>query len=460
MKGNEKLKNIIKKKEMSLKRLGYIMSAVFLLISLLLIILSIITLNKNKYTNDDTHKYIVLQENIRELQAGTDELTYDARAFTVTADKSFAENYFNELTVTKRRDNALASLEEDFKNNDLYKHLALVMESADNLVEIELYSIRLVVEAKGYSLRDFPAEIQNVELREEDIELTPEEQLELAETMVVDKRYQSYKESIENEIQSLVRSLAETTENKLNKSFSDLTSLLIFQVILVSAIVLTVVIEMVLMLRNVIAPLIEAADRIDEEKPLKLKGAKEYLLLAKAYNKMSAQQVAQKELLKYEATHDLMTGLFNRAGFENICAISDATRAAMMMIDVDDFKSINDTYGHHTGDQTLIAISNELKISFRAEDKVCRIGGDEFIIVMNNVSDSPQLRMILKDKVSSINRSLSRLHGNGVPVSISCGVAFGTPDDTAETLKKKADNVLYLVKSHGKQDVGFEDSFV
>ena len=121
---------------------------------------------------------------------------------------------------------------------------------------------------------------------------------------------------------------------------------------------------------------------------------------------------------------------------------------ALLLIDVDTFKTVNDTYGHDMGDQILKKVSDLLKKTFRSIDYVCRIGGDEFAIIM--VEMTSDLEYTILDKISVINEKLSK-EEDGLPaVSLSVGVAFSDRENPGDTIFKDADKALYNVKEHGK----------
>ena len=117
-------------------------------------------------------------------------------------------------------------------------------------------------------------------------------------------------------------------------------------------------------------------------------------------------------------------------------------------MDVDIFKSVNDTYGHATGDAILKKVSSLLKSAFRSVDYVCRIGGDEFAIVL--VEMTSDLKYTIQEKITAVNQELSE-PTDGLPaVSLSVGVAFSDRENPGESIFKDADKALYQSKEDGK----------
>ena len=126
---------------------------------------------------------------------------------------------------------------------------------------------------------------------------------------------------------------------------------------------------------------------------------------------------------------------------------------AMILVDVDIFKSVNDTYGHATGDAILKKVSSLLKSAFRSVDYVCRIGGDEFASVL--VEMTSDLKYTIQEKITAVNQELSE-PTDGLPaVSLSVGVAFSDRENPGESIFKDADKALYQIKEHGKHGCGF-----
>lgn len=164
-----------------------------------------------------------------------------------------------------------------------------------------------------------------------------------------------------------------------------------------------------------------------------------------------ARDISEEKLMKYEAEHDALTGVLNRGGFDQILnsSIKEKRDFALILIDIDEFKDVNDNYGHAVGDIVLKKISKMLGEQFRSLDYICRIGGDEFAVIMMGVRKDFGTKII--NKIDEINELLSS-HTNDIPlVSLSVGTAFMDKDSSSDSLFKDADNALYYVKKHGKK---------
>lgn len=178
---------------------------------------------------------------------------------------------------------------------------------------------------------------------------------------------------------------------------------------------------------------------------------------------ISAQKREWQELLDL-AQRDSLTGLYNKAAMRALTQQQMAGRQetgcqALLIIDVDDFKTVNDTYGHMVGDMVLTDVAAVLKRSFRTADLVGRVGGDEFSVYLPHISDEVAVRQ----RILAAREALSKIHPNkdAPPISCSIGVALfpcGTEDYS--TLYQCADKALYQVKHTGKGNVFYYDPAV
>ena len=168
-----------------------------------------------------------------------------------------------------------------------------------------------------------------------------------------------------------------------------------------------------------------------------------------------------EERIKYLATHDSLTNLPNRTLFNQLLefAVKSAKRyerqCAILFIDLDRFKIINDSLGHAAGDALLVEMARRLRLGVRAGDVVARLGGDEFVILLHEVVEGQDIAAIAHDLISSLSQPLE-LSGHDCRITASIGIAR-YPDDGSDeqTLMKNADIAMYLAKEEGKNDVRF-----
>lgn len=164
-------------------------------------------------------------------------------------------------------------------------------------------------------------------------------------------------------------------------------------------------------------------------------------------------EIKEKLNFQNKALKDSLTKLYNKKASEEYTdkILNDFSSQihAFIIVDVDDFKSVNDTYGHLAGDETLIEISKRLKSNFRADDVIGRIGGDEFIILVRNLKNKEDIEIPLGNLLRKIREPIIY---NDLKIKITCsiGVSFSVNNKSFKELYKKADKALYQTKRNGK----------
>lgn len=172
-----------------------------------------------------------------------------------------------------------------------------------------------------------------------------------------------------------------------------------------------------------------------------------------------AESVEEAKLLRHDALHDELTGLPNATLFKDrlehaiVQARRHSWKAAVMFIDLDRFKQINDTHGHDVGDSVLLLVAQRLEGFVRQGDTVSRRSGDEFLYLMLEVSDEATARTMAQHIVTVISAP-AELHGIALSVQASVGLAlFPDHGDTVEALLKQADVSMYGAKGQASGSV-------
>ncbi|MBY0475991.1 MAG: diguanylate cyclase [Nitrosomonas sp.] len=180
--------------------------------------------------------------------------------------------------------------------------------------------------------------------------------------------------------------------------------------------------------------------------------------------KLNKQLKAQKKSLEQRVTHDALTGLLNRPGIFDILhkQIQRAKRGgyniAIIMIDIDHFKAINDTYGHPAGDTVLCEIANRLTQSARSHEYIGRYGGEEFLAILSPYNLDGALKAAERFRNAVACKEI-KINETFVSITISLGVAIGAEAKTLneKSLLKKADEALYQAKHKGRNRVELAD---
>ncbi len=163
------------------------------------------------------------------------------------------------------------------------------------------------------------------------------------------------------------------------------------------------------------------------------------------------------------ATTDQLTGLLNRRGFDLLAgqALQDAQRQqsplCALLIDLDHFKALNDTYGHLAGDRALSAFADRLRNTLRRSDIVCRWGGEEFLLLLRD-GELAQARQIAEKIRRQAAEQPLPVDGQSLPVTLSIGIAALQPGDHLAALIGRADRALYRAKQAGRNQVCVESS--
>ena len=157
---------------------------------------------------------------------------------------------------------------------------------------------------------------------------------------------------------------------------------------------------------------------------------------------------------------DPLTGLNNRRFLENhLATMLDNARMrraplTLMILDIDHFKQVNDTYGHDAGDEVLKGFADRLRGVVRGGDLLCRLGGEEFVIVMPGVDVAAAARIAERARLAIEEEPFVIDPATGaISVTVSIGVAGHAPDDDAAALYRRADRALYRSKAEGRNRV-------
>ena len=441
---------LIKKKDISLKDT-----------LIVILVLSVITTGALFYTtfktftafeslSSATDKFIKLQETANLLLQASDYLTEESQCYAVSGDRRHLENYITESEVYKNREKAIETMEEVLPDSDALRDLNKAMEKSIKLMDKEYHSMRLVLSA--YSDPDIPKAVEQITLTPEENRMSSIDKLTLARNLVHNDDYYDQKNLIYADLEECVTSLKDENYVVQKKYESKLREVLVWTCALIILESLLLITLFVFTIKLGIKPLLSAVNNIKKDEKIPIEGAREFKYLAKTYNQMYEAAKDNIQKLSFKASHDELTGLYNRSGFDYIVTQMHPENIAFILVDTDNFKEVNDTYGHDMGDKVLKKIATVLLNNFRPEDHIFRIGGDEFVVLMSNPNNAEN---IIRGKVEQINAALSDDSDGIARISISVGIAFYSKNDTYEELYCKADEALYRVKGNGRHGCEF-----
>ncbi len=397
--------------------------------------------------NESMDKFIVSQQSSEKIKESANYLTEQARLFVVTSNREHLDAYLKEVLEKKTQERALEELEAICSKSDLaLQRLRIALEQGRGLMEMELYAMRLVCEAG--KIKDLPPKLAAIKIRDLDKSSSPEKLKETAVNNLFGDGYMIYKLRINANCQLTVTAISQQIKKDLNINADELGSNIRRLRVLFLVLLIVNVLIFIAFGYLVILPLGKFKNSIENDEKLKIIGSLEFKSLAESYNEIYEIKAQNEKSLLKKAEYDGLTGILNRRAFDQICESSaeKKQKIALLLIDMDNFKSVNDTYGHIGGDNALKSLAMALSETFRDTDYVARVGGDEFAAILPNCE--PSAANGIKKKIDRINKRLSQLEEHFV--SISVGVAFSDCGFSKE-LYDRADKALYAVKKKGKR---------
>ncbi len=405
-----------------------------------------------KATNET---YIACNDATAELQSASDYLTEQVRLAVTTGEIAYANNYFEELNTAKHREEAVETLRSFYEDSSALESLQEALNRSDALCETEIYAMRLEFEAAGTDASSWPEQITQVQLSASDAALSADEKSHKAQHLVFDDDYQAARQAIADYVSQASDAILVDTHNKANHAsdvFTDVYRKIEVIVVVFIALTLLTCLEI---RQLVVKPLISYNRSIKNGEIFPVIGAAELQNLAVTYNSVYRENEEKQMLIRHQAEHDPLTDLLNRGSYDRILAMHEEAGAsfALILADVDTFKQVNDAYGHEVGDQILKRVATLLKTTFRSIDFACRIGGDEFAVIM--VEMTSDLAYTIDEKIAFINEKLLNPEDGLPAVSLSVGVAFTDRENPGESLFKDADAALYRTKENGRCGISF-----
>lgn len=383
-----------------------------------------------------------------ELMIASDYLTTECRMFVVTGDRRFMDGYYEELLATKRRDAAVDTLSSQAGDERAADELIAALGESNELAALESYAMALTCDAIGTN--PLPDAVAAVELKPEDKALSASEKRALAESMVLGDKYREMKALISGDVDDCAAELVRGLEAKVlaiehstDRLLIALAAIIVFLMAIVAGAALG---NYVLLMR----PIGLHEKSLQKGEPFDIVGCLEIRRVANSYNKLLAAAKERAAYLQHEAETDALTGAFNRGSYDRLLEQQD-DNYALVLADIDHFKDVNDQYGHEVGDKVLQMVVEAITNRFRSTDYVCRIGGDEFAVILPKAG--PENRNVIEKKLAAISDDISKAHDGLPQVTISFGVAFCGEEDA--NLHHNADKALYGSKRSGRNKTTF-----
>lgn len=460
----------------TLKKL-FIALGVFNFILLILFSVNAYKLYKNnKLAQEAEHNRYKMIRVSDELRQSSDDLTRFVRTYAATMDTRYKEAYFKILDIR----NGKALKPENYQN--IYWDLLEPLRSKRHPLSNHKLSLKAEMKALPFTQTEFEllqkAEDNSNELvgleikamqalagRFEDnlghytIKGKPDQKFALE--ILHSKAYHKAKEKIMLPIDHFLELIDYRTQKELNYYNRKIDSNINNMIALFAIFAVALIISMSLLKRRLLVPLHNLSQSITWYKQGK-KGFQtkalfedEIGLITNEFSSLMRNLDEKYALIKKISISDELTGAYNRKFYnEKISDLFSSYKRygrtfSILMYDIDDFKHINDTYGHDTGDKVLLKMSRLVQDSIRQTDYLCRIGGEEFVVLLpeTSLNEASEVAKKLREKIVNTILIPQRL------VTISIGVTEVLKEDDEESLYKRTDKLLYLAKRGGKDRV-------
>ena len=391
-----------------------------------------------------TNNYLASQQTGGMLRDFAGDLSEQAIAFVQSGEVGPAKAYEAKLNVINAQleqyepaASASAAANTEFEN-------ALAAFRGRN--EMERKAMRLAADTMAApAFEALPDFLKETELSQEEQAQDAETKKRIAMSLLTAESYTRLEKTIRESIDKSHRYSSEEGRKKSDSAFTDVNNIVRTQFILVLLFVAVSALALLLNRRLIITPIQKSVDNLDRREPIPEQGSYEMRHLARVYNDVLKENQEKTEELSFTASHDALTGVFNRTEFDRYYRQIEKTQnVGIIVVDVDHFKQYNDEYGHDIGDRVLCTAVEAMKRHFRTVDHISRIGGDEFCIIMPRTGQQDGAR--ISEKIHEINRELSEQNGDLPPVTISAGVAFWNRPNPDGSLFKDADTVLLEMK--------------
>ncbi len=397
---------------------------------------------------EETGKYINTQQDAGMIEEFSGSMLSESRSFLQTGDPAHVMAFYSQMDVIRRQlDGSGTSETKGTAASDRY--LEEAVEAFRTLAEQDAYAMRLKAETLPVSLDSYPAEFAGTEIRPEDAVLDAEQKLAKAQEILDRTDYSAIRSRLSDRVDASHRAASETVQRQMGVTTARIRQELLLLRTFGMAFLVIAVMAMLSNLLLIILPINRSVSNLDNREQIPEQGSFEMRNLARVYNEVLRDSTEKQEELEYSATHDALTGVYNRAAFDREYDRCRNDRIGIAIVDVDGFKHYNDVYGHDVGDHVLRRVTETIGSKFRKEDHISRIGGDEFVIIMKNTGNAQSED--IKLKIDEINEELVKERRKGMPpISVSVGAAFWDRENPGPDILKDADKALLQMKQNGK----------
>ncbi len=427
-----------------LNYLNILMICIGLVLATLMIVSMHRTTDSVKEIVTVTNSYLNNQQTGGMLRDFAGSLADQAMAFVQSGEVGPAKAYEAQLNVINGQ---LEQYEPETSSSAAANtEFTTAVEAFRGRNQTEKIAMRMAAEAMTKpAFEALPDFLKEIELSEEDKALQAEARKGKAIALLTSESYTAMEETIRDAIDRSHRFSSEEGQLQAGRTFTQVRRIVGNQAVLTALFMVVAVLALILNRMMIIRPIQKSVDNLDRREPIPEKGSYEMRHLARVYNDVLKENEEKAEALSYTASHDALTGVYNRTEFDRYYRqIEKMQNVGIIVVDVDHFKQYNDDFGHDIGDRVLCTAVEAMKRHFRTVDHISRIGGEEFCVIMPRTSQKDGAK--ISEKIRDINRELSEGNGELPPVTISAGIAFWNRPDPDGSLFKDADTALLNMK--------------
>ena len=382
-----------------------------------------------------------LGEAARTVLRSSDYLTEQVRMYVQTQEEDYAWKYFEEVTITKSRENALAVMSKHSITPNMQDELTLAVSESNELMVRELYAIALVAAAEGHAQTTALPVLAGTMLDANDVALMPEEKIEKARGMVFDDEYQSMKGLIYDHLDTFTQEILTATELNLNSGLDNLEDAISTQRTLLTVLMFLNFVTFFAIMLLIIRPLHGCIRSVRNRALFREIGAYEFRYLARIYNDINQRSdalAAREADLRSKVEKDEITGLYNRPYFYKMVRerlkTSDET-LYIINVDISNFKIVNEHYGMKTGDRLLKDIGAQLQTLEKNGDMIlARFVTDHYYIcIAKSVFEQIELPKVFKTFLENMDirviYGVFPIEDREMPVPVMCSRALEAAHD-------------------------------
>lgn len=432
-----------KHKGIHLNRLNMVLIGIGLVLATLMVVSMYQTTQSVREIVTVTNAYLSNQQTGGMLRDIAEGMSEQAMAFVQSGEPGPANAYAGQMNAINVQ---LEQYDPD-TSNSVAAHEAFqqAVDAFRARCATEEKAMRLVADTLPQPLfAALPAFLQEAELSEEEQALSPEEKKAQALALLTSEEYTANGTTIGKSVDSSHRLSSEAGQNEANRTFNRVRGIVGHQTIIVILFVVIAALALILNRLLIISPIQKSVENLDRREPIPERGGYEMRHLASVYNEVLRDNQKKTEALSFTATHDPLTGVYNRAAFDKMYRMRERDMIGIVVVDVDHFKQYNDEFGHDVGDKVLCVAADALKRHFRNEDHISRIGGDEFCVIMPGTGQGMGGK--IREKFREINQELAECKEGLPPITLSAGVAFWDRPSPKGSLFKDADSALLTLK--------------